>query len=125
MNINDAFPSKYLKSSDIPAAGINLAIASAVIEDIERDRKLIMYFKGAQKGMVLNKTNANILEDAYGSETDDWTGKVIRITVHKVSFQGRPVDGMHVTPSDSLAPTPIAQAPSTNAVGITDDDIPF
>ena len=62
MNINDAFPSKYLKASDLQGRNHSVTIANVVTEDIGKgEEKLIIYFQGHKKGMVLNKTNANNL----------------------------------------------------------------
>ena len=60
MNINDAFPSKYLKASDLQGRTISVVMSRVEKEDIGKgEKKLILYFQGKQKGMVLNKTKAN------------------------------------------------------------------
>ena len=97
MNINDAFPSKYLKASDLQGRNHSVTIANVVTEDIGKgEEKLIIYFQGHKKGMVLNKTNANNIAVLYGPETSDWTGQPIIIFEAMVDFQGKTVPALRV-----------------------------
>lgn len=76
MNIDTAFPSKYLKAADCEAGDITLTIQDVRIEEIgpENDSKPVVFFKERDQGWVLNKTNKNILVDAFGLQTDNWIG---------------------------------------------------
>ena len=38
------------------------------------DRKLVARFEGKSKGLVLNDTNLEVIEQAFGSDTDDAVG---------------------------------------------------
>jgi hypothetical protein len=96
VNINEEFPSKYLKAADLQGHAVKTTIRDVVSEQIGGDRKLIMYFKGKEKGMVLNKTNARTIGDVFGDDTDDWIDKQIEVFAMKVDFQGRMVDGLRV-----------------------------
>ncbi len=96
MNINDEFPSKYLKSVDLQGHAVKVKIANVLSEEIGGDRKLIMYFANRTKGMVLNKTNARTIADVYGDDTDQWIGGDVELFAMKVDFQGRMVDGLRV-----------------------------
>lgn len=96
MNVNEQFPSLYLKSSDLAGQMVKVQISDVKSEEIGTDRKMIMYFVGKQKGMVLNKTNAKTLAEQFGDETDNWVGAQIEIFSMKVDYQGRMVDGLRV-----------------------------
>lgn len=97
MNINDAFPSKYLKASDLQGRNHPVTIANVVTEDIGKgEEKLIIYFQGHKKGMVLNKTNANNIGILYGPETEDWVGQPIIIFEAMVDFQGKTVPALRI-----------------------------
>lgn len=136
VNINDEFPSKYLKASDLQGHAVKVTIKDVGSEQIGGDRKLIMYFTGKDKGMVLNKTNARTIGDVFGDDTDDWRGKAVEVFAMKVDFQGRMVDGLRVRvlpakASASIAPNArdrAAQAPTAApnyADELLDDEIPF
>jgi hypothetical protein len=135
MNINEAFPSNYLKSSDLGGGMAKVKIDKVLYEHIGTDNKLVMYFQGKEKGMVLNKTNAQTIAAEFGPDTDNWTGAEINVFSMKVDFQGRMVDGLRVRvpPARKAAPPVMpnarqAQQPAPAMAGdddIIDDDVPF
>lgn len=98
MNINEAFPSNYLKAADLQGRTITVKIKHVTTERLGDDDKLIIYFEGKQKGMVLNKTNANNLAFAFGPETDDWQGAEAQLYPTMVDFQGRSVEALRLKP---------------------------
>lgn len=110
VNINDQFPSKYLKASDLNGQMVKVGISDVKSEEIGGSPKMVMYFAGKQKGMVLNKTNAQILAEQFGDETDNWAGATIEIFSMKVPYEGRMVDGLRVR----IPPQPRQAAPAGN-----------
>lgn len=99
MNINDAFPSNYLKAADLKGKVITVVMANVAHEKIGDDDKLILYFDGKEKGLVLNKTNANNIAAIYGPETDSWRGQKVALATAWVDFQGRSVEAIRVRPA--------------------------
>ena len=101
MNINDAFPSSYLKASDLAGKRVALTISHVEMEDVGRtkDRRPVAYFIGTEKGMVLNKTNANTIAKLHGTDTDSWSGKRIVLFETDVEFSGEMVRAIRVAPS--------------------------
>jgi hypothetical protein len=93
MNIQNAFPSKWLKSGDVEEGDLNLTIKSVQIEDIgqgdNQETKPVIYFDETDKGMVLNKTNADTISRLHTPETDNWIGKKISIFATEVDFAGK------------------------------------
>jgi hypothetical protein len=96
MRTSEAFPSKYLKASDLQQRQVLVKMGRVEYEMIGDDKKLILYFQGKEKGMVLNKTNANNISIIYGDETDDWTGHEIVLFEAMVDFQGKTVPAIRV-----------------------------
>ena len=100
MKTTDLFPSKYVKAEDLSSGPQTVAIRELVVEEIgqgkSRESKGVLYFHGRDKGLVLNVTNCRAIEDAYGVETDDWSGKSIELFSTKVPFKGDLVDGVRV-----------------------------
>lgn len=136
MKIGSAFPSSYLKAADLNGKAVKVTIESVSVEKIGDDQKPILHFVGKDKGLVLNKTNANRIIEAVGSdETDDWEGWSITLYPCKVDYQGKRVDGIRVDdrPGSSKAPNGHGHsrttAPADDFGGDvpepTDDDIPF
>lgn len=98
MKLSDAFPSNYIKSEDLKGRDVTVVIASATIEMIGKERKLVLTLQGHDKGMICNKTNAGRLAYLYGEETDNWVGKEFILTSEFVEFQGKTVKGLRVRP---------------------------
>lgn len=96
MNIESAFPSTYLKAADLQGRTASVTIRNVVMETVGQDQKPIIYFNGKEKGMVLNRTNANTISMVYGQNTDDWQGGEIQLFTAMVDFQGRSVEAIRV-----------------------------
>jgi len=109
MKFSDAFPSKYLSSDDLDGREIKLTIGRIELEEIgrDRDKKPVIYFTKAKKGMVLNKTNARAIAAAYGDEMTQWEDREIILFSMKVQFGDEIVDGIRVRiPQAAPAPKP-------------------
>jgi hypothetical protein len=98
MNINEAFPGKYIKSVDLKGREVTVVVASVEMETINAagERFPVMHFQGKERGMIIKKTNANRLEHMFGPDTENWIGKEITIRAEPVEFQGKIVDGIRV-----------------------------
>lgn len=127
MDINSAYPSNYLKAADLQQRTVRVVMDRVTMEDIGSDHKPVLYFQGKEKGMVLNKTNANNIAHAYGSETDEWAGRELILYEAMVDFQGRSVPSIRVRPPAAKDRRPQKQsqpAPQGNGDPL-DDEIPF
>jgi hypothetical protein len=142
MNINSAFPSTYIKASDLQDKPIQVTIRDVKIEQVGRDKdsKMVLYFEGKTKGMVLNKTNArNIASIAGSQDTDDWVGIGIIIYPTETEFAGESVECIRVRApkqgakrqrqpgEDDFTSEPAAVAVDTPKARpkVDDDPIPF
>ena len=126
MKISTAFPSTYLKASDLDGRNIGVTMDYVKMEDIGGDHKPVLYFVGKEKGMVLNKTNANNITMVYGDDTDDWHGGELTLYAAMVDFQGRSVEAIRVRakprPNRGQAPRPESEV---TREAVLNDDIPF
>lgn len=127
MKISEVFPSNYLKAEDLKGRRVRVVIASVGSEELNGQAKAVVYFKGKQKGVVLNKTNGAILAADLGDETDEWAGHEVVLFPTKRMFQGRMVDAIGVEVIDAETPS----APPAHRVGnagtgpALDDEVPF
>lgn len=145
MNVNDAFPSKYIKADDLQGREVTVTIDRVEMENIgqgqNQDRKPVAYFQGKQKGLVLNKTNSMNIASVYGPETSGWTGRQVTLFSAWVDYQGKSVQAVRVRPAFAqgqqapVAPSarPPQQAPAQMPparqagadAGYDEDVIPF
>ena len=98
MRIGSAFPSDYLKVDDLQGRPLTVTITNVSQENVgNNDYKPVVHFREVQQGLVLNKTNANRIVDALGTdETDHWTGRQITLVPDKTEFQGKIVPCVRV-----------------------------
>jgi hypothetical protein len=109
MRIMDAFPSKYLKPADLRGRTVPLMVKRFAMENMRGGKKPVIYFEKTDKGLVLNKTQAKMITNLLGDETDDWMGKEIAIYPTMVDFQGRPTETIGVK---GPPPRAVSSAPS-------------
>lgn len=138
MKISDAFPSTYLKADDLNGSRPVVVIRSIKFENLGDERKSVLYFEGKDKGLVLNKTNANAITDILGTdETDYWVGARIRLYPIKVDYQGKRVLAIRIeeAPVSQAAVRQAKQQPpaqeydeqgrGNSTADLDDSDIPF
>lgn len=96
INIRAAYPGQYIKAADLQKQHVNVVIERVEMEQVGKDTKPVVYFRGKQRGLVLNKTNGYTLADGYGDDTDQWIGQAIIMHEVMVDFQGSRVPSVRV-----------------------------
>jgi hypothetical protein len=127
MKISNAFPSKYLKASDLQDRNVAVTMSHVELEDVgDSERKPVLHFHGKNKGLVLNKTNSRVIAAAYGDDTDDWDGKPVVLFPAMVDFRGDQVEAIRVRAPTQKGPPkqPLREDRENPAAGL-DDEIPF
>jgi len=118
MNVNEIFPSSYLKASDLKGRQIKVTIDRVELEILGQGKdaqtKPVIYFVGKEKGLVANKTNMNTIAIAYGDETDEWSGAEIILFEVMTDFQGKatPAIRCKIPPRAPANQRPVAQRPA-------------
>ena len=125
----DAFPSKYLKATDLDD-GPNVATIKLVeLEKIKgfdgkEQPKVVVYFARKYKPLILNRTNFDSITDiADSGETEDWPGTKIDLFTIPVTFNGKTADGVRVRKPGAEQKPKKAAAP-VEANPDYDDEIP-
>jgi hypothetical protein len=112
----EMYGSRFLAAADLKAP------TTVVIERIENEifekpgekprKKAVAYFKGARKGMLINKTNAAMLADSFGKSFSDWIGARVTIQAETTFFGSKPMKGLRLYPANGAPPvTAAAPAP--------------
>lgn len=126
MNIDNAFPSKYIKASDLENRDAPVTMGQVVMEEVGGDQLPVLYFQGKQKGLVLNKTNSSTISKLYGGETSGWAGNPITLFPTQTDYAGKQVECIRIRLAAPQSPSP--QAPPANYNGApmpSDDEIPY
>ncbi len=80
MRKSQAFESTYMRTEDLNGKEHELIIDKVEMAEISNpetkrtETKPVVYFKGREKGLILNHTNWDALEQGYGEESDHWHG---------------------------------------------------
>jgi hypothetical protein len=106
LKLDKLFTSKWLRASDIDEIAdedtqtaivtIDRVEMAEIGQGAESQEKPVMYFKGIEPGMVLNKTNAGTLGKLLGNDTDEWIGKKIGLFTTEVDYAGNQVLAIRV-----------------------------
>ena len=118
-DFDDLYGSKYFSASDLKDSEPRLKVGKVEVAELREKngttkRKYVMLFEGVEKGLVINKTNARKLADAYGKQSSKWIGQIVQLYSEDTSF-GK---GVRVRPLRKPA-TPTEPDPALN------DAIPF
>jgi hypothetical protein len=62
----------------------------------KKARKPLIYFRGKEKPLALNKTNGKTVAAMYGTDTKAWLGKLITIFATTTDFGGKTVDCIRI-----------------------------
>lgn len=130
MRMSGAFPSDYLKAADLNGCEVTVKMDHVEIKEVGKDKdvKPVLFFQGAEKGLVLNKTNATKISQAYGDESDEWQGKPIVLYEAEVQFGAETVPGIRVRIPKAATATPTTPQRKVGGMSdaaMADDEIPF
>jgi hypothetical protein len=109
-NAQEIYPSNsdFLKSEDIGNSMPTYTVSRVELKEFgANERKLVLMFVETEKGMVLNKTNSDVMSDLYTPDTDMWHGKQVMLFTMPVEYQGNKTLGLRLrAPATQSAPQP-------------------
>src|SRR5262245_35659338 len=99
LQFDDLYGSKYLSVADLKGGQLRRKIGK--VEEAElRDKtgaskwRWILWFEGEEKGLVLNKTNAIALANAFSKDPATWVNQYVELFPVMTSFG----EGLRVRP---------------------------
>jgi hypothetical protein len=125
-DFDEYFPSKWLKASDLDGKTVKAVISKIVPEEMgqAKEKKLVAYFQGKEKGLTLNKTKCALLQDTFGKSIDGCVGQAIEMSPGRTQFKGEIVDCINIrclkTAKKAAKAEPVAVAADGD-----DDSVPF
>jgi hypothetical protein len=112
MKTSEVFPSRFIKAADIEGKDdVVVTITNVTVEEVGDDQKPVARFKGAEKGLVLNRTNWDRIAYIAGNDDSDaWPGVRIGLYCELVSFGGKTGPAVRVRPPGKQAAAAQQQA---------------
>ena len=99
MEIDDLYPSKYLRGSDLQGHAVTVKIERVALERFfdQQSRseieKLLVFLVGKKKSLICGKALAYEIAGICGSKnTDTWSGKEIVLFTERKLVYGREMD---------------------------------
>ena len=101
------FKSAYIAAVEFGGKQPTLTIESVKLESLEDEKgkkrdRWIVRFRNQERGLVLNRTNAEIIAALWGRDTDGWAGHAITLRAEKVQMGRETVDGIRIAGSPEL-----------------------
>lgn len=106
--LKEEFPDKYLFAEDLNKKAVTLTIGSInkdmLVTAKGKKNGIILTFVGAKKLLVLNKTNASLINEIFPvvKSLREWTGKRITIFPTQCQLGGETVDCIRIWGSPDL-----------------------
>ena len=101
----EKFPSKFLKAADLTNRRQAVTVERWADEMVGSppEEKTVLYFRELSKGLVLNKTNAESIEEVTGTDDlDAWVGNSVVLVRTKTDFQGKRVECIRIESPEEL-----------------------
>jgi hypothetical protein len=124
----------FLKTEDLQGRPVRVIVEDVGLQDVKgehgMERKLVARFSGKDKGLILNLTNCEIMEQITGSDDyDQWPGHTVILYPTTTKFGNKTVPCLRIKANTVARPAPLPPPPAPEPVEslpeLTDDDIPF
>jgi hypothetical protein len=91
LNFDDLYGSRYLSASDLHGETPRRKIGKVEVAELkEKDgttkKKFVLFFAGEDKSLVLNKTNARRLAEAFTKDPTKWVGEGVELYSETTTF---------------------------------------
>jgi hypothetical protein len=124
---SEFYAGRYAKASELPDnLRLPVTVSKVTAETVGQDQKdkVVIWPRAADgrawpRGIVLNKTNQEILSAAYGDETDAWLNRPLEVWKGQARFNGQVVPSIRIDvpppPAAGTGAIPLpGPAPSSN-----------
>jgi len=135
MDMGKYLESRYLKAADYPRPTI--VTIEQVTEELvgqDKEEKVVVYFRGVEKSLILNKTGITTMIDlTQTTDSDQWIGHQIEIyTDPNVMYAGKRTPALRLRapqqPRTAARPVPSVAPPTpayaANPTNLVSDDVP-
>lgn len=96
----------HLSAEDFDNGSVIAPIEGVKIIEMDEGKKPVVMFVGLEKGLILNKTNSELLCELYGAETENWVGKLVELYRTKTEFRGKRVNCIRLKEPSRDTPSP-------------------
>lgn len=139
-DVRKLFDKAYIYAYDLEGRDVTVTIERVAGGTLigtggKSNKKPIVFFKGTEKGLALNITNARTIAGLYGGfDSEAWIGKKITLYATTTTFGAQTVDCIRIRnvipkgkgePIRDDVPPPTAEAPAPPLAPLTSGEIDF
>lgn len=105
MDVRKLYDKAYIYAYDLEGRDVTVEIIRVVGGTLvgtggKSNKKPVVYFKGTEKGLALNITNARVIAGLYGGfESEKWIGKRVTLYPTTTTFGAQTVDCIRIRPT--------------------------
>ena len=103
MHFRKLYDERFIGSWDLEGKeSAVVTIAEIKIEELQgqngaKAKKPVLYFTKGKKGFVLNKTNAKVIAELYGNDTEKWCDKKVELFATTCEAFGKQVECIRIS----------------------------
>ena len=106
MLVSKLYPRRYATGEDLAGKTPTLPVRKVTMEKVGPVQKPVIYFHGAQKGIVLTATLARDIRDILGDDTDGWTDQPVTLSTRRVVIDSRVCWSIRASSAAPATPPP-------------------
>lgn len=105
MDVRKLFDKAYIYAYDLEGKDVTVTIervtgGTLVGTGGKSNKKPVLFFKGTEKGLAVNITNARVIAALYGGfDSESWIGKRITLYPTTTTFGAQTVDCIRIRPT--------------------------
>jgi hypothetical protein len=120
----------FLKTEDLGGKPVRVVVEEVGLQDVKGEhgieRKLVAKFAGKDKGLILNLTNCESMEQITGeADYEQWAGHTVILYPATTKFGNKMVPCLRIRRNAVAKPAPPPPPVEEEIAELTDDDIPF
>jgi hypothetical protein len=105
MDVRKLYDKAYIYSYDLEGKDVTVTIERVTRGTLvgtggKSNKKPVLHFKGTEKGLALNITNARVIAGLYGGfDSEAWIGKKVTLFPTTTTFGAQTVDCIRIRPT--------------------------
>lgn len=126
MDVGKFMQGAFLRAADLNEGDVVTLVTGSSTKDFDDGERIILATEFGS--VVLNKTNLKRVAGAFGSDTDRWVGRSVKLCKEETNFAGKQVDCIRVYPDIPKETRPLRDTRKVETRpkhSVDPEDIPF
>ena len=126
MDVGKFMQGAFLRAQDLDEGDVVTTVTGSTTKDFDDGERIIMATEFGS--VVLNKTNLKRVAGAFGSDTERWIGRSVKLCKEETNFAGKQVPCIRVYPDIPKETRPLRDTRKVETRpkhSVDPEDIPF